>query len=198
MERSYASRRRGISDILLRSRLDAGKTLEDMAEAIGVSRNTIYNWEHGTGIPNILQMEDWFDAVGRDPIKKLLAERYPSLYNVVWDDAKTDSKKQILVNYINDYMPELIVDELFFMFFGDHGSNADAVMQKCTAYLQIPLNHRQPIAANIYSTYRMAEASDNLNCPDDVKPDMELLKDAVDSGFTAAIHGESGYSIQKK
>lgn len=197
MDRSVIFRRKRIGELLTRSRVDAGKTLEDMAEIMCVSRNTISNWERGVGTPDLPELEDWFDALGKDPIKSYLGYKYPDRYDG-YNSGIIEEKRKKVADYILNYASPLIVEELEFHFFGDHGSDPDAVMQKSTAYLQIPLNQRQPIASTIYTIYSLVEASDGLNCPDSVRPDKKMLKDAVDSGFDAAANGMSKYSIPSK
>lgn len=42
---------------LAAARVNAGLTQEDVAKTLGVSKNTIINWEKGKSIPRVTQMQ---------------------------------------------------------------------------------------------------------------------------------------------
>lgn len=61
-----------MSNILETERKDKGITIVAMARRMGVSRQTIYNWEHGASIPDAEQVNLLSDILGI-PSKKILA-----------------------------------------------------------------------------------------------------------------------------
>ena len=49
---------------LVEAREEAHLSRIDLAQALGVVRMTIYNWEKGDAIPHIEQLRAWSEAVG--------------------------------------------------------------------------------------------------------------------------------------
>lgn len=182
------------------SRIAHGKTQDAVAENINVSRATVINWEAGRSNPDLFQLEDLAEYFGEDLIYRLKHYRKPDLYATLSEDADIDAVRAELIAFLQTEAAPQIIRQLHFLFAGEHGSDPDAVIQEMNAILQIPLYMRHPIASMVNSSYHMALANNQLNCPDCVKPDLKVWEDAIRSGFHAGRQGKSGYAanIKKK
>lgn len=55
---------RYVSERLAQTRIGAGLSKRDVAQAVGCTPNSVYNWEHGRGLPTLPQLADWARACG--------------------------------------------------------------------------------------------------------------------------------------
>ncbi len=186
-----ADKRKRYGEIFLKSRQDGNKTQEFMAQALGVSRNTIKNWERGTSFPNAFQEELWFEALGLniDPYK--FAYQYPELTDKEYKYSKEFVEK--LFWKLPNFFTEKDRRDLCFLVYGEHGSDWHSVLQMITAHLQCPMSYRTIHANTITNNYELSERRGELSCPDNVKPNMDLLKESIKKGTDAAVNNQRGY-----
>ena len=183
------------SEIWWRSRADAGKSQEYMALGLGVSKKTIQNWEKGITSPDLFQSSEWFHLLGLNPLHYYLSFLYPSLSDVdgnTPDDKKTE---EILLELIRQATP-LEKRQLLFLMTGQHGSSWYGLLQMFTAHCHTSMQSRVSAARLIIENYDVESCNGKLVCPDAVQPDMEVLKEAIIQGRTAARKNENGYTTQ--
>ena len=176
-----------------KSRMDGKKSQEYMALSLGVSKNTVSNWEKGTSCPSMRQTAEWFRVLGLNPFRYYLEYYYPEAY----ENVSYDNVTELLHNYI-DNMAINSQKELAYLFLGNHGSSVGSVLQMLTAHLHTDLRSRVGVAELIARNYELCEATDSLVCKDDVLPNMELLKNSIELGHKAVINGNTGYTIARE
>lgn len=64
----------GLSDRIKHLRIESAMTQQELADAIGVSQNAIYNWENGKREPNLKTVEKIAKAFQVSPSKLLYGE----------------------------------------------------------------------------------------------------------------------------
>ena len=67
---------------LMKSRADAKKSQREMAELIGVKKNTVSNWENGNSVPSFIDVQNWFKVLDL-PLDNMYlnAPKYEKYYN---------------------------------------------------------------------------------------------------------------------
>ena len=67
---------------LMQSRADAKKSQREMAELIGVKKNTVSNWENGNSVPSFIDVQNWFKVLDL-PLDNMYlnAPKYEKYYN---------------------------------------------------------------------------------------------------------------------
>ena len=86
------------AELWQKARLDAGKTQQYIADAMGVSVRTVRNLESGYGCPTQKQGFQWFAKLGVQPLPYYLELLYPSEFN---DILSSEDKKRITNALIN-------------------------------------------------------------------------------------------------
>ncbi len=187
--------------MLAEARCRAGVTQYDAAEAANVSRATVINWENGVSNPDIFQIEDLLEYYGEDPIYRLKNYRNTRLYDMLnksGDLAQIDEQaiNEELIHIINSEMSKRVKMQLLFLFSYEHGRDPDAIMQEMNAILQIPLRSGHAVAVLVRSLYDSAVAHKELNCPESIKPDIDIWETATLAGFHAVKDRRGGYVIK--
>lgn len=180
------------ADLLSSSRVEGGKSQEYMALALGVSKNTVYNWEKGTSAPNLRQLISWFGELGSNPSPYILSMIYPDKIN---PSSNPSDARDAMHSFI-DAMPDHIIDQLYFIFMGKHGSSIVSLVQMIVAHLHTDMRSRVTAARTIKENYDMCELRGELVCVDDISPDMDILENSIMLGKTAAMNGVSGYTVK--
>ena len=184
-----------IADTLRSTRNESGKSQEFMAFELGVTRRTILNWERGVSEPSIGQAIEWFKLVNKNPIPYLLQVTYPDMDKISYkdDDAKILAA---LMQLIND-LPAEGVRQLMYLFFGNHGSSPRAVLQMITAHLQTPMKDRIAHGQLIATNYEIAQLTQTLSRPNNIKPDIDYLNAAIATAKVAVTQSAKEYTTIK-
>lgn len=177
-----------------KSRADAGVSQEALAFELGVSRKTIQNWEKGTTAPSLFQGTEWFRALGLNPMPYYLAYVFPDEAEGIKASDSDERINEALLSCVTA-LPEKAKRQLLYLLIGEHGSSSTAVINLLNAYLQLPMLDRYKIAGSIINCYEVEELLERLVCPENSKPDMDKLRDALRLGKEAAVSGKAGYSI---
>lgn len=178
------------ADMFRKVRMDCGKSQQYLADTIGVSKKTIQNWESGFSSPPFGGLEI-FQALGANPTPYYLRFLYPSL------EKDTEDVEERLITCIKS-LSEIQKEKLLFLFLGDHGSSLSGMVELMTGHLQMPLRDRVTIANAVISNYDLASTLGELSCPDDVQPDIEILKTSLLHSVLAVKKREKSYSLLKK
>lgn len=197
MNRTIQERKRELGRQIAMARIEHGRTQDDLAGAINVSRATIINFETGKSNPDIFQLEDISDYLGEDLVFRLRRYRQPDLYRLQEADADLQAVEDDLVRIIRTETSPRVKRQLHFLFTGSHGRDPDAIIQECNAILQIPLRLGHSVAVMVDSLYHMTSAHGYLNCPEAVQPDLRLWEDAILHGFHAARSGRNSYTVDR-
>ena len=174
---SKTERTRRFAQIWSLYRTDAGKTQEFMANGLGVSKKTIQNWEKGASSPDLFEGSEWFRVLGTNPLPYYLAFLYPWLFDGIKSETSDEEVENALLFLVKN-MTDLEKRELLYLMAGRHGS----------------LRSRVTAARTILENYEMDEACGALVCPDNVRPDMRMLRHAVEEGKQSVFNQLSGYT----
>lgn len=180
-----------ISNMFIHSREVSGKSQSYVANKLGVSKSSVQNWEYGVSFPSILTVFKWFDAVDV-PIMPYVTYVCHSRLKDLQPTAAIDEKRKHLHRLIDEY-PEHTIDELLFMFEGEHGASVAGALDGFTAYLHLPLKTRVSIMQNIGTNYLLHQADDSLISKNKVMPDTEVLHEYVQAGVKASLLGKNTY-----
>lgn len=182
-----------IAEALRTTRNESKKSQEFMALELQVSRRTIQHWETGVSEPSIGQAIQWFRLVNKNPVPYLLQYMFPEMGDIGANN-EVEKIKQSLLMLINELQPESI-RQLMYLFYGDHGSSPHAVLQMLTAHLQTPMRDRVTTAGVILKNYEIAQKKGTLTKPDQVQPDLHILRIALHEGEQAFLNDANEYSI---
>lgn len=166
------------------SRADAGKSQEYLALGLGVSKKTIQNWEKGLSSPSFFQAEEWFHLLCLNPAKYYIEFLYPNLSESLTGENEADLD-EILIKLIKN-LSIAEKKELIYLMSCAHGSSWHAVLQLFTMHCQTSLQSRATAARTILENYEIEEKSGKLVNRDAVKPDVKLLKSALQQCKIAA------------
>ena len=84
--------------------------------------------------------------------------------------------------------------KLFYIMAGNHGSQWTSLLQMFTAHCHTSMKSRVAAARIILENYEMEQKVGHLVCTDEPAPDIEILKQAIESGKQAAQNNEHSYS----
>lgn len=183
------------SDILHNSRVDAGYTQEDLAEELDISRRTVSDWETGKSSPDMFQVLEGFRFMHQDPMSYYYQYIYPDYRNVDHDQDK------IITHQLLHLIPQLPITlrrEILFVLYGGHGSSAVAVINLMTAHLHTTLRCRLIPANIIYDDYLIEQALDNLICPDNIHPNVDLLANAIRQAEASVYKDDDHYTTESQ
>jgi len=164
-----------------------------MALELGVARKTIQNWEKGTTVPSLEQTIRWFQTINVSPLPYLLQYIFPDLEGLSSKDDET--KLRNALKTLVDNLPEEEIRQLLFLMFGDHGSSSRAVLNLITAHLQTPMKDRVTQASVIIRNYDIAQKKGQLSSPNHIKPNMELMLNALHMGEEAVLNNKNVYVV---
>lgn len=167
-----------------KSRLDAGKSQEYMAKALGVSKKTVQNWEAGYASPSQIMGFKWFEALDVPPLPYYLALLYKEFDGISQESTDEDVKKALIKLIEN--LDSDTVRKVLFLLYGDHGSPIPAIVDLTVAYVHTPLPARVGVAELILTGYEIASAYKHTS--EHVEPNVEYLRKSIEDGKQAVIN----------
>lgn len=183
------------AEIWWKSRRDAGVSQEHMALSLGVSKKTIQNWEKGISSPDLFEANEWFRILGVNKMHYILALYYPAFFrDIDIENAEDTEVEEALIKVIKT-LSHTEMRQLLFLLTGDHGSDPMAVINLAVAHYQTPLQHRITLGHVIVENYLMAEKLEGVICPDDVKPNMQVVCQSLVRAKEAVFSGKKSYNI---
>ena len=193
MEESRIDRVSRFSKIWWQSRADADKAQEFMALGLGVSKKTVQNWEKGISAPDLFQGSEWFRILGLNPLPYYLAFLFPDLFGDISPNISDEEVDQALRHLIDQATPKE-KRQLLFLMAGKHGSSWYALLQMFTAHCHTSMQCRVATARIVLDNYEMQQETGELVCTDNVPPDLDILRNAIESGKSAAQQKRPGYT----
>ena len=193
MEDTRSDRAKAFGEIHAIIRCKEKKSQEYMAMELGVSKRTVQNWEKGISSPTFFQSLEWFRILHTNPLPYFLALVYPDKLKGL---KGTDSDEKI--NEAFDVLAKTLSigakRALLYLYYGEHGSSPNAILQMMLAHLHTPLQSRITQAIVTAHMYEMEKELDHLICKDNILPNMDTLNDAILKARLAALHHEYGYN----
>lgn len=192
-DESRVDRAKRFAKIWWSSRAEAGKSQEFMALGLGVSKKTIQNWERGISSPSLFQGSEWFRLLGLNPLRYYLQFLYPWLFGEINPSKDDEQIKEALILLIKEATP-LENRELLYLMMCSHGSSWYALLQMMTAHCHTSLKSRVAVAHAILDNYEMEEKTIGIVCPENVKPDLRLLRNAIQEAKGSVLKNNPGYT----
>ena len=178
------------------ARYKTGKSQEFMAMSLGISKNTVYNWEKGTSSPDIKQFIQWFEILGFNPTPFVLQFTSPDLMKDLSHQTPDDRIEDALIHLVTT-MPSEMQRGLFYIFYGSHGSDPYSVMQMTLAYLHCDLKSRVPLASAVRDNYDICAGRGELVDQNNILPKMDVFNEAIRLGKEAVISRKTAYSNKR-
>lgn len=172
----------------------AGKSQEYMAAELCVSKKTIQNWEKGVSSPSFFQSLEWFRVLNVNPFPYYLMIIFPDELFEIKGNSE-DDKIEEAFDALTKTFSINTKRALLYMFYGNHGSSPNAIMQLILAHLHLPMKDRVAPATIVFSMYEMEKELGNLICIDNIQPDMDVLNNAIHKGKCSAMKNEKTYGI---
>lgn len=171
------------------SRLDAGKSQEYVAKALGVSKKTVQNWESGFASPNQITGFKWFEALNVPALPYYLRLLYDEFEDIAPTSPDEDIKEALitLINSLDNNM----IRKLLYLLYGDHGSSITAITELLVAYVHTPLPARIGVAELIMTNYEIANAYKATS--NHIQPNEEYLRNSIEKGKEAVIKKRNCY-----
>ncbi len=185
-------RSRRFSHIWSTSRADAGKTQAEMAEGLGISRKTVQNWENGVTAPDLFTGCEWFRFLGLNPLPYYLAYLFPEFFNGVAPEENDEALSDALMELVSN-MTVGEKRQLLYLMAGRHGSPWYSLLQMFTAHCHTSMRSRVNVARAVLDSYEMEAKTGDLVCPDNIGPDLELLRESIEQGKKAAMDRFTAY-----
>ena len=187
-----------VANMLVKSRMDAGLSQQQLAKALGMSVKTISNWEKGYGAPDAVTQMQWFDVCGLNELPYLLAKNYPETYANLSVNSDFKEIRAGVIKYIQEISDEQEIRQLAFCIMGNTGSSWKQQLNMLTAHNHCTMRSRVAVAQTVYDNYSIEEIKGELVCTESIKPDMDALKAATNQGRDAIYNGHDGYAFTGK
>lgn len=186
-----------VAKALEMARAESGLSQQKLADRMGVGRTSIYRYEQGTMTPDASTIIKWFVCCGVAVKRYIDACLHPGLLESLAEDTGTGNKRYALIKHIEETNAEEI-DLLFYLIYGNHGSDYLAVLCEVVANLHTTLRDRVSICRAITGHYEMAKATRTDPDPDGTQPNMQILYQAQDCGEAAAMKQNDAYTINEE
>lgn len=188
---SRAERVKEFAKILSSSRYNASVSQEYMAAELGVSRQTIRNWESGVSFPNAFQITEWFRALNLSSAPYIIDFENCEIRK---DDSLTKEEKlELSFRNTTNALTINKKRKLLYVITGTYQGDPDAIIELCVAHAHLPMQFRFSLANQVYETYKLCEQAGLLRDTEYIMPDISVLEKAITAGREAAVKGEHGY-----
>lgn len=180
-----------LASMLLIARKKSGLSQEEMAMALGVSKNTIYNFEKGTSCPTLTQLMSWYNAAEINPTRDILHYCNPDEFFDIEEESTVDLKDSL-----HALIEELSLEQqkgIMYLLCGSYRGDPLAMIQLFIAHAHLPIDYRFSIAKTICETYKLCEHAGTLRETDKIMPNIHALENAIEKGRNAAINKQDGY-----
>lgn len=184
--------RRTGARMLLQARDGAGFSQEHMAQELGVSTQTVRNWESGRSEPGFASFLGWLKICHVDLVRAALDLAEPQIYHGIDSGSDLSCIRAAMIDYINNHASASFLRAAAFITLQ---RQRDPVMTLFVAYLRLPLHHAQRNARCIRDDYILAERRGEL--VPGLDPDMALLDRAAEAGRGAALAGKNTYTMEE-
>lgn len=192
-QEELAERENRFAQIWRTSRVEAGKTQEFMAKGLGVSKKTIQNWENGITAPDLFMGSEWFRVLGINPLPYYLSFIFPDMFSDISPNDSDGAIEQALILLIRN-STAVEKRELLYLMAGQHGSSWYSLLQMFTAHCHTSMKSRIGVARNILENYEIESATGQLVCTENIQPDIEMLRNAIEEGKKSVMAGNTGYT----
>ncbi len=167
---------RAISQMLKKSREDAGLEQSDMAKAMGKTGKTIKHWET-TGQLAFLDLCRWFNCTDKS-FWTYMREAF-GLTNVFEYTSKDKAIAKKLVDYVNNKATDEEIKKFAFIDFGNHGSSWISILELMYEYVCTPLRERVITSRSVLVAYQSDNSTNKITGARHILPDIENLERCI-------------------
>ena len=177
--------------VLQQLRLEKGFSKERMAREMYVDPKTWARWESGESMPSVADFMFVFEESGTDSLPMLLKFMYPDKYGGLGNE--TQDVRTSMANYLRDVASDRMISTLYYLLYGNHGSNIEAQVQELLMLDHLPLIYRYVAANSLKTCWDIACGQGELLNEGYIMPNMELFNKALDQAHKAAVTGKNNY-----
>ena len=177
------------------NRTKVGKSQKYMAKAMNKSVGTIQNWESGYSTPNIIDLVDWFDILGLNPLRSVMEFIHPEIYRGINPSDTTNKIREGLDVWVNNIATDDEIRKLSYFIYGNTGSSWHSQINEVCALNHLPIADRIVIAEIILSLYQLKESQRALINTNHIAPDIDNFKEAINKCKQSVLEGKNEYSM---
>ncbi|MGN0631673.1 MAG: helix-turn-helix transcriptional regulator [Ruminococcus sp.] len=177
-----------ISERLKKARIERGISQEQAAKRIGVKRSTIGNYENGVSSPDVEKFIELCNMYNLDYVK-LLVYYYGS--PVECHSSGNDIISDIV--YLISTFDTHKLEELRWIFSGEHGKRVDPLIQLVLIYLHLDIGsriHATEWLFGVYTTLKMQKRDVNSGI---MEPDISNILASLEDAKQAYFEGKENY-----
>ncbi len=166
---------RNIASYVSSVRNRAGVSRSKLAGLLGVSERTIKNWEDGVSQPDAELFLEMLDACNEHLANVIRHFEFMDIF----DDAEADAEqiRQTLITCIRSTTTDDMNRKLLYNLCANHGSDATAQIELCTAYNHLAMEDKYDICKLIVERYRLRSEQNRLiRTKYGVSPDLDYLE----------------------
>lgn len=186
--------RAGCADLLKALRQNHKLSKAKMAQLMYVDDHTWNKYETGQSSPSVPDFLNVFNVLGEDALSSVLGMIYPDIYTNVDYNEDADDLRDVAVHFLEHVAPDRTVRQFCYSLIGKSGSNYVPRMDQMCMIEHLPMDYKVIVARMIMELYELAEAENRLVGMDNVLPDVDLLKVAIDKGEDAVKKGRTSYT----
>lgn len=194
--RTLEELKEGCAEMLVKYRKTAGLSRARLSFLTGIDERKVKRYEDGKDAPSIPEFFAALDAIGQTAFPMLLEYIHPSIYNK--ENNGPDEARTRVVHYMQSFATERMVHQLDYFFTGQHGSNLEPQMQLITLINHLPLAYRVLICKQALALWELATIEGRTINPEDVQPDVELLRATLGKAEAAVAKQQQAYNSATK
>lgn len=175
-------------------RLSMGLSKVKMADRLNINRKRWASYETGEAQPTISEYYWICQSCGTDPVKPMLEFYSPEIYKGLRADSRISAIRQAASHYMLNVATNNEMRSWQFQTFGSHGSDPRAQQAECDMLNQLSMGQKFIIAEMIDAFWSLDKERGDLRCADEIEPDVEYFRRALEAGRTATIEGRDGYT----
>jgi len=188
----------GIAEIFRNMRKKRSLSKLKMADLLYLDDKTWARYEDGKTCPSVSEYMWICEQLGENSLRPILNLVYPDTYKHITTDSSIEELRKAAAHYFLHVASDKTVREWDFLTFGHHGSNIEPQMQEFCAIAHLPMEYRVLIARLVKSCWDIAVARNELVCPENIMPDIDILNDGIKQGHNAAIARINSYTTIMK
>ena len=165
---------RDIASVISTVRKSAGLSRPKLASMIGVTDRTIKNWEDGVSRPDADLFLDVFYACNKHLLDVMRKSDSADFFS---ESVSPGEIRQRLIAMIRSETTDDMNRRLLYNLAADHGSDAEAQLNLCTAYNHLSMEDKYDICKLVVERYRLRSEQHRLiRTQHAVFPDLDYLE----------------------
>lgn len=190
--------RAGCAEMLKDLRLEMGLSKSKMAEKMFMDHHTWTKYETGQSAPSAPDFIWIFSMCHKDALRAVLDYLYPEVFESLSQNSTVSELRNAASHYFERTASERELRIWEYLCFGDHGSNLQAQLNMLCMIDHLPMTYRVAVAQMIDTMYELAENRGELLHTDQVMPNIEQFRSALEKGRESAHAHIESYNASLK